>query len=77
MPHSSIVSYCLIIFGLKPLPNYSIVLRSVKLGTCTYWYTMPTYLGYKYQTEDGSCADEETQAEECSVHIEIFLERVE
>ena len=38
---------------------------------------MLTYLGYKYQTEDGSCADEETQAEKSSIHVEILLERVE
>ena len=35
------------------------------------------YLGYKNQTEDGSCANEETQAEKSSINVEEILERVE
>ena len=38
---------------------------------------MPIYLGYEYQTEDGSCTNEEAQTEESSINIEIFLEGVE
>jgi hypothetical protein len=36
-----------------------------------------TYLRYKNQALDGSCANEEAQTEEGSIQIEILLERVE
>jgi hypothetical protein len=35
------------------------------------------YLGYKCQTQDGCCADEETQTEKSGIDVEIILERVE
>ena len=36
-----------------------------------------TYLRYKYQTEDGSCTNEEAQTEESGINIEVFLKSVE
>ena len=35
------------------------------------------YLGYKYQTEDGSCANKETQTEKSSINVDVILERIE
>ena len=36
-----------------------------------------TYLRYKYQTEGGSCTNEQARTEESGINIEVFLESVE